>query len=134
MNVSSVERKKIVLLYDKECPVCKNYWQMIRIRESVADLVLIDAREESQLKEEATAAGYDLDQGIVLKMDNQLYFGADVVHILSLMSSRNGFLNRLNYWCFRSKYFSKVSYPFLRFCRNLLLKILFKNKIDNLKG
>lgn len=124
--------EKIHLVYDKECPACNYYCQMVRIRESVGELKLVDAREPSEIMEEITAAGLDIDQGMVLKMGNALYYGSDAIHMLSLIGSESGLFNRLNYWLFRSKSVSGILYPILRFFRNMLLKILRKTKINNL--
>lgn len=123
---------KITLIYDKQCPACNNYCQVIRIRESVGELKLVDAREQSDLMNEITAQGFDIDQGMVLKMDEVLYYGADAIHALALISSHSGIFNRLNYWLFKSKNRSLLVYPVLRFFRNLLLKLLNKTKINNL--
>lgn len=82
--------------------------------------------------DEITAAGLDIDQGIVLKMDEGLYYGSDAIHALALMSSRAGFFNRINAAVFRSRRLSAVLYPLLRFFRNLLLKALRKPKVNNL--
>lgn len=125
--------KKILLIYDKECPACDYYCQIVRIRESVRQLVLIDARENPEVLEEVTAQGLDIDQGMVLKMDGQLYYGADAIQLLALLSGQSGVFNRFNYWLFSSKKVAAVLYPILRYCRNLLLKILGKTKINNLK-
>ncbi len=108
------------------------YCQIVRIRESVGDLKIIDARKKSDVLDEITDRGLDIDQGMVLKMGDQLYFGSDAIHALALISSRSGIFNRFNYWMFKSKYISSWLYPMLRFCRNLLLKILGKTKINNL--
>ena len=125
--------KQILLIYDKECPVCHFYCQIVRIRQSVGQLVLIDARENPAVLQEISAIGLDIDQGMVLKMDGQLYYGADAIHLLALLSGRSGVFNRLNYWLFSSKRVAAILYPILRSCRNLLLKILGKTKINNLK-
>ena len=82
--------------------------------------------------EEITAQGLDIDQGMVLKMGGQLYYGADAIHALALIGGRSGIFNRMNYWMFKSKTASSIFYPILRFFRNLLLKILGKSKINNL--
>ena len=84
--------------------------------------------------DEITAAGLDIDQGMVLKVGDKLYYGADAIHSLSLMSTRSGLFNRLSYYFFRSEKVSAVSYPVLRSCRNLLLKFLRKSKINNLEA
>ncbi|PWQ93545.1 DCC1-like thiol-disulfide oxidoreductase family protein [Leucothrix arctica] len=127
-----MNKEEILLVYDKDCPACDFYCQIIRIRESVGELKIIDARENSDILNEITSNGLDIDQGIVLKMGGQLYYGSDAIHALSLLSSRSGVLNRLNYWMFKSKRLSKVLYPVLRFFRNCLLKVLGKSKINNL--
>ena len=127
-----MSREQILLVYDKECPVCHNYCQVIRIREDVGDLKIVDARENSKIRDEITRLGLDIDQGMILKMGNQIYYGSDAIHSLALLSSRSGIFNRVNYWIFKSKILSAILYPILRRCRNLLLKILGKTKINNL--
>ena len=127
-----MSRPEILLVYDRECPACNAYCQVVKIRESVGDLKIVDAREHTEVLDEITDRGLDIDQGMVLKMGNQLYYGSDAIHMLSLIGTRSGVFNRLNYWLFRSKSVSSVLYPVLRFFRNLLLKILGKSKINNL--
>ncbi len=127
-----MSKPEILLVYDKECPACNAYCQIIRIRETVGDLKIIDAREKSEVLDEITARGLDIDQGMVLKMEGQLYYGSDAMHALALISSRSGLLNRINYWIFKSKSVSSWLYPVLRLFRNLLLKMLGKTKINNL--
>lgn len=124
---------EVLLVYDKECPACDNYCRVVRIRKDIGTLRLVDAREDSEVMAEITARGLDIDQGMVLKLDGQLYYGADAIHALALISSRSGVLNRLNYWMFRSPRLSAVAYPILRWARNLLLKLLGKRKINNLE-
>jgi len=93
---------------------------------------LIDAREASPVMDEITAAGLDIDEGMVLKMNDQLYYGPDAIHALSLISSRSGIFNRLVYWVFKSKRVSHVLYPILKAGRAVLLKLMRKSKINNM--
>ena len=128
-----MNREEILLVYDKECPACNAYCQVVRISESVGELRIVDARENSEVMKEISSQGLDIDQGMVLKMGNQLYYGSDAVHTLALIGSRSGIFNRINYWIFKSQIISSILYPILRFFRNLLLKILGKTKINNLE-
>ncbi len=105
---------------------------MVRIRESVGQLVLVNAREPSELVDQLTQLGFDIDQGIVLKLGDQLYYGAEAMQALALISSSQNWFNRLNYWLFKNKAVAKFMYPILRCGRNLLLKVLGKTKINNL--
>ena len=127
-----MDREEILLVYDKQCPVCDSYCRLVQVEESVGDLKTIDARESSDVLDEITALGLDIDQGMVLKRGRDIYYGSDAIHALALMSSRSGLFNRLNYLMFYSKRISRILYPVLRGCRNLLLKILGKTKINNL--
>jgi len=122
----------IVLIYDKQCPFCDRYCRLVRIRAAVGTLRLVNARESSELMAEVTAAGLDIDQGMVLKMGGRLYYGAEAIRVLALLSSRSGLFNRLNYRIFRSKALSSLLYPVLRSCRNLALKLMGRTKINNL--
>lgn len=129
---SLLDATPLLLVYDKDCPACQNYCIMVRIKESIGRLELVDAREDTPIMREITDAGFDIDDGMVLKMGDQLYYGADAVHALSLISSRSGIFNRLNYWVFKSERVSRLFYPVLKTGRAILLKILRKKKINNL--
>jgi len=124
--------REILLVYDEECPFCDAYCQLVRLRESVGTLRLVNAREQGEVMEEITRKGLDIDQGMVLKVDDALYYGADAICALSLMSSGSGAFNRLNHWIFRSPKRSSWLYPLLRSGRNLALKVMRKTKINNL--
>lgn len=123
---------ELFLVYDKQCPACNFYCESVRIRASYGDLVLVDARDPSALMDDITATGLDIDQGMVLVVGDRMYYGADAIHALSRIGARSGVFNRLNYWCFKSRAVSRLAYPLLRACRNLLLKILRRTKVNNL--
>lgn len=127
-----MSEKKLLLVYDKDCPFCDNYCQLVKIRQSVGQLVLVDARQNSEVMAEITAAGLDIDQGMVLKVDEVLYYGSDAIHALALFSSQSGVLNRFNFWLFSSKKRAYFCYPLLRSCRNGVLKLMRLKKINNL--
>lgn len=126
-----MNKEEIILVYDGECPACCAYTQAVNIRESVGNLRLVDARKNNDVLEEIAAHDMDIDQGMVLKMGEQLYYGADAMHALALIGSRSGLFNRVNYWMFKSKTVSSVLYPVLRSIRNLLLRLRGKSKIGN---
>ena len=48
-------REEILLVYDKQCPACDYYCQVVRIRETVGELKLVDARESSAVMDERTS-------------------------------------------------------------------------------
>jgi len=128
-----VSSREILLVYDKECPVCDAYCRLVRSRASVGDLRLMNARDDTALMADITRQGLDIDQGMVVKLDGVLHYGPDAIHALSLMSGAAGGFNRINHWIFSSKSRARMVYPLLRLGRNLLLKALGKTKINNLR-
>jgi predicted DCC family thiol-disulfide oxidoreductase YuxK len=128
-----MSENNLVLVYDDDCPVCSNYVQMLRIRESIGELKLVNARDGGELVDEITAKGINLDKGMVLIMDGKTYYNSDTIHALALISSPSGIVNRFNYWIFKSKYRSYILYPILRFLRGVLLTVLGKKKLNNLE-
>ena len=82
--------------------------------------------------DEVTTIGLDIDEGMVLKVNDRIFYGSDAIHELALRSSRKGFVNRVAFWFFRSKTAARLLYPVLAACRNLLLKILGRTRINNL--
>ena len=131
---SIAERQTDVwLVYDGECPVCKTYCKYIRIRDAVGNLQLVDARQPGILMDEITAAGLDIDQGMVLKFNDIIYYGADAIHMLTLLSTPSGIFNRINYYVFSTKIGAKIVYPLGKAFRTLLLKLLGIKYIENLK-
>jgi predicted DCC family thiol-disulfide oxidoreductase YuxK len=112
------------LLYDHECPICRSYCRYARVRETVGELRLVDARQPGSLRDEVTAAGLDVDQGIVLKLKDVVYFGPDAMRMLTLLGTRTGWFNRTAYALFGTRVGSRIVYPVGKALRNLLLKWL----------
>lgn len=126
------DNEDIQLLYDRECPVCDFYCQRIDVSPSIGNLVRVNARESSPLMDEITNAGLDIDAGMVLKVGETIYYGSDAIHHLALLSSKKGWLNRLASSLFRHRRSATILYPLLAVCRNLLLKVLRRSRINNL--
>ena len=118
-----------LLVYDGDCPFCASYVKLVRIREACGALTLLDAREGGPTVDALVAAGYDLDEGMVLKIGETYYHGADCIHALALMGSSSGLFNRFNAWIFATSGRARLLYPVLRACRNLVLRLLMRNKL-----
>lgn len=118
------------VVYDDDCPFCRNYVGMLRFREAVGPVALQDAREGGPLVEALTVAGYNLDDGMVLLIHGQVHHGADAITRMALLSSDNSLFNRLNAAIFRHPRLSRVLYPVLRFGRNVTLHILGRTPLN----
>lgn len=117
------------LVYDGECPFCSRYVALLKIREAVGPLKLVDARAGGLEADEVVRAGLDLDEGMVLKLSGRLYHGDDAVHALAMLSEPTGVFNRFNGWVFRSRRRSALLYPIMRAGRNATLRFLGRRKL-----
>lgn len=59
------------LVYDWQCPACNLYCHLLCIRESGGQFRLVNARDNPEVMKEITARGFDVDQGMILKMNDQ---------------------------------------------------------------
>lgn len=120
---------QLLLIYDGDCPFCSRYVRMLRLREAVGEMRLINARSGDPEVDAVRALGYVIDDGMVLKMGERYYHGDACLHVLAVMSSNQGWFNRLNFWLFRSARLSRLAYPLLRAGRNSVLWLLRRKKL-----
>lgn len=130
---TSAHETEVLLVYDRQCPACDFYCRQAAIDPTYGTLRRIDARESSAVLDRITAAGLDIDQGMVLVSQGKLYYAADAIHELARRAPARGVFHRLSRALFGSPSRARWLYPVLRACRNLLLKLLGKTKINNLR-
>ena len=122
---------EVVIVYDGECPFCKQYMGLLRLRASAGSVRLVNARSDDPWVNEIVRRGYDLDQGMIVVIRDQFYYGAEAMHVLGMLSTGTGWFNRLNYYVFRSKPVATVLYPVLRSGRSFLLRIMGRSLINS---
>ena len=125
------QQDDIWLVYDGDCPFCATAAKMYRIKQAVGALHIVDAREAAgtPLMNEIAARGFNLNQGIAVKLSGQLYHGVDALNLLAMIGSSHGWLNRLNVTLFRSKAVTRFCYPAMKAVRNMALWCLGKKPI-----
>jgi predicted DCC family thiol-disulfide oxidoreductase YuxK len=130
---SAAGTEQIELVYDGQCPVCTAYSCAVEVATDAGGPVRrVDARSGAAVVKRITAAGLDLDDGMVLVHGGRLYHGADALHKMATLAPCRGFRNRLNRLLFGSQAVSRLMYPALRAGRNALLRLLGRGKIRNL--
>lgn len=102
---------KTVLVYDGDCLFCSAYVRMVRLRQAVGPVDLVDARAGGAVVEALWERGYDLNEG------------------MALLTTSSSTFNRLNALLFRSPTASRLLYPLLRFGRNTVLRFMGRRKL-----
>ena len=119
------------LLYDGQCPFCSRYVRLVRLREAVGPVRLIDARPGGPELALATAAGLDINTGMVLSLNGELYHGDACLNRVALLSTPSDLFNRLNATLFRSPRIAAFAYPIMRTARNAVLWSIGRPLIDH---
>lgn len=131
---ASAPAEDVSIVYDGECPFCQHFMLLVRVRESAGSVRLIDARSDDPLVTDVIQRGFDLDQGMIVKIGERFYHGAEAMQVLAMLSTRTGWFNKLNYQLFRSQRASRALYPLLRSGRNLVLRIRGHKPIHSQKA
>lgn len=128
-------KETIWFVYDGECPICQMGASLYQVKQSVGVLHTVDARTEREhpVMMEVNQAGLNLDQGMVVKYQGQLYQGKGALLIMAQLGADDGFYNKVNNILFRSPTLSAFAYPIIRSARNMLLTVLGRDKLNNLE-
>lgn len=123
----------ITIIYDGECPFCSSYVRLVRLRETVGAVNLVDARSDDPRVAAALAADFDLDQGMVVLWQGRQFFGSDAVHLLAALSGDRGGFNALQRLVFSSPRRAALLYPVLTAGRRLYFRLMGKRLIGESK-
>lgn len=119
--------QQLLLIYDGDCPLCRNYVAAQRLQQHFGKLTLFNARDlpeqAPELLAELQQQELILNQTMLLRLDGRWLKGAQVIQLLATLNEPN-WRNRLWLLWFQSERRARFSYPLLRACRNLLLKLL----------
>jgi predicted DCC family thiol-disulfide oxidoreductase YuxK len=121
------------IIYDGDCPFCKNYMRFTKLKKSIGPVRLINAREGGPEVAFVKAQGLDLDEGMAMYYNGQLYHGGECLNIMAMLSSESGLFNTISAWVFKSRTRARALYPTLKCGRNLALKVLGRTKISGEK-
>lgn len=124
-----LDERTAYVIYDGECPFCSEYVRMLRLKEALGPVKLLNAREPHDAVDYVKGRGVDLNQEMALVMAGEVYSGADCMNRLALMSTGAGAFNAITARVFRSPKIARLLYPFLRAGRNLTLKALGRKPI-----
>ena len=118
------------LLYDGECPACRSYVAFSRLRQLYPDIEVIDAREAPRLVGELRAQGYEINDGMVLKLGRNIYFGPEATRMMAeLGKAAPSHATRLGLHLIGGARWSNALYPWLNRARQLLLRLLGRKLI-----
>ncbi|MDO5632170.1 MAG: DCC1-like thiol-disulfide oxidoreductase family protein [Paracoccus sp. (in: a-proteobacteria)] len=117
----------IEIVYDGECPFCTDFTRVVALRR-LGEVALIDARGTDPRVTEI-GAGLDLNQGMAVRHNGRVLFGADAMALLLALSPPRGPWKVLP-WFFATPRRAWLAYPVLRAGRNIVLRLLGRRQIE----
>lgn len=119
----------ITIIYDGDCPLCKDYVQRLRLVAAAGEITLIDARTDTATVQAYWDKGYDLDQGMIAVVGKTIYHGAAAVTALARLSSDNTLFNKLNHWALAHEPLTRLAYPLMKLARRIALWVRGKKSL-----
>ena len=115
-------KQKITLYYDKQCPFCSNYANLLKLKENF-EIIHKDARQN--LSQISLACGnLDINDGFIVVYTNDCFQGAKALEFLNSAVDKTTFLGKLHFFFAYENIFSKVLYRILFILRKFILFIL----------
>jgi predicted DCC family thiol-disulfide oxidoreductase YuxK len=116
---------KMTVVYDGECPFCRNYVRLMALRKAVGGVELVDARDgAAPAVRQLVAQGYDLNEGMAALYGGKVYYGSDAVALISSLTRDSGPAARLAAALLRDPGRAKFLYPVMKFGRRMALRLL----------
>jgi predicted DCC family thiol-disulfide oxidoreductase YuxK len=122
--------KKSYVVYDGDCPFCSAYVRLVKLREAVGEVILVNARDEHPVVRRLAQQGYVLDNEMAFVSGGNIYSGAECINRLALLSSDSTLFNRINAALLSSPTMARLAYPILRAGRNASLWLLGKRRMS----
>ena len=117
--------QKITIYYDKECPFCSNYANLLKLKENF-EIIHKDARQNlSQIS--LVCGNLDINDGFIVVYKNDCFQGAKALHFLQSAVDKTTFLGKLHFFFAYETVFSKFLYKILFIFRKVILFILRKD-------
>jgi len=124
----------VYIVYDGECPFCSAYTSLLKLRQNVGRVELVNARQPHMILNEVAQHHIDLDEGMAVRFEGRWFHGADCIHLLAVLSDGGSLANRILATLFRSRPVAWMLYPWLRAARNFTLTLLGRKKIGSARS
>jgi len=117
-----MEESTLIFIYDGECPFCNHFAELLELKSKIKNISILDGRKNPDLIKDLLKKGYDIDNGAILLMDENIFHGAEAINtICKLINKPSSKLLEILSKTFKSSKRTKFIFPFLVRARRLTL-------------
>ena len=120
---NNIDPSILYVIYDDECPLCRNYQVGLNIQKNVGKLELINAREDHPIVKHLYDLGHSPENSVIVIYQQQYYFAGDAMHLLNLLNTPVGLFNKLFALLLRYPVLSRVIYPVIKTLRGISIRV-----------
>ena len=121
--------EEILLYYDGECPICRNYKEYLELRKKY-DIRILNARDHLDEMKELERIGCDINQGMILVVDGLVSQGENALGVLFYLSGTKGFCDKLLFRLIQTHEIRICVYPLIKGIRKIMLFLLGVSKMQ----
>jgi predicted DCC family thiol-disulfide oxidoreductase YuxK len=118
-------KNKIILYYDKQCPFCSKYANLVKLKKNF-EIILKNARENLD-EISILCKNLDINNGFIVLYKNDCFQGAKALEFLNSAVDKTTLLGKLHFLFKYDNFISNLLYKFLFILRKIILYILGKN-------
>ena len=126
-----IENEPSLIIYDGDCVFCNNYVRLLKLRQSIGPVELLDARSDDPRVKDYWRQGYDLNRGMLFVHAGRIYHGDEAINVLASLSSDSTIFNRINGAVLSNAQTAKLLYPLLKLGRRVVLLLRGKKLLTH---
>lgn len=119
----------MIVIYDGECPFCSSYVNLMALRNQVSEIELVNARSDDPRVVDVQKKGYDLNEGMIVIYNAQIYYGSEALALISKLNTKTDTIPRLLAKTLGNSTRARILYPALKIGRAITLKVLGRSAI-----
>lgn len=123
--------KSALIVYDGDCVFCNNYVRLLKLRQSVGPVELLDARSDDPRVKQFWGDGYDLNRGMLFVHAGRIYHGDEAINVLASLSGDSTIFNRINGLVLSNAQTARLVYPLLKLGRRIVLALRGKKLLSH---
>ena len=129
MPLDSDEEKRVVIIYDGDCPFCNSYITYSGLRTHFSTVELIDARSRPELVASYRQQGYDLNTGMIVVAEGQILHGSAAMAWIAQSTKETSRVNGVLHSVFKRTRAGHMTYAVMRYGRTVALRLLFRRRL-----